>query len=354
VPASALEHLQQARAAASEEDRLRHLVAAWRAKPAAELATVIVTLGAELDRARPRLTGKDKDARLSRWLELQKDHDDVLTGWLLEHSFIGDLHRYQDPSMRKLPRWAPDPRLTDALLARLAPRQYVTINSWAPLWAALQASRDPRVLAWLESWLTQPDLPAPRKRAAERVVAALEAAFPGGAPQLAADERALLESAGSSTRSAASEDELLAAIWAAPGDDGPRLVYADFLQERGDPRGEFIALQCRPRLDAASRKRVSALKNEHAARWLGPLAPAVLEQKTIAFERGFLALCTVCVSWGFHIDDLDDPRERAIRALSDHPAWATLREVRMAKLGKRTRGPLIAHLELLGVTVTLS
>ena len=39
------------------------------------------------------------------------------------------------------------------------------------------------------------------------------------------------------------EDELLAAIYAAPGDDGPRLVFADALSERGDPRGEFIALQ---------------------------------------------------------------------------------------------------------------
>jgi len=30
-----------------------------------------------------------------------------------------------------------------------------------------------------------------------------------------------------------------------PDDDGPRLVYADWLEERGDPRGEFIRLQIR-------------------------------------------------------------------------------------------------------------
>lgn len=35
----------------------------------------------------------------------------------------------------------------------------------------------------------------------------------------------------------------LAAVVAAPADDLPRLVYADWLDERGDPRGEFIRVQ---------------------------------------------------------------------------------------------------------------
>lgn len=39
--------------------------------------------------------------------------------------------------------------------------------------------------------------------------------------------------------------DLLAAVLAAPDDDEPRLVYADFLQERGDPRGELIVVQCK-------------------------------------------------------------------------------------------------------------
>lgn len=38
-------------------------------------------------------------------------------------------------------------------------------------------------------------------------------------------------------------EQMLAAVLAAPDDDRPRLVYADWLMERGDPRGEFIALQ---------------------------------------------------------------------------------------------------------------
>jgi uncharacterized protein (TIGR02996 family) len=34
-------------------------------------------------------------------------------------------------------------------------------------------------------------------------------------------------------------DALLQAVLASPDDDTPRLVYADWLEERGDPRGEF-------------------------------------------------------------------------------------------------------------------
>ncbi len=38
--------------------------------------------------------------------------------------------------------------------------------------------------------------------------------------------------------------ELLQRILEAPEDQGPRLVYADWLQQMGDPRGEFISVQC--------------------------------------------------------------------------------------------------------------
>jgi uncharacterized protein (TIGR02996 family) len=41
------------------------------------------------------------------------------------------------------------------------------------------------------------------------------------------------------------EDELVAAVRADPDDDGPRLVYADWLSDRGDPRGELIGLHCK-------------------------------------------------------------------------------------------------------------
>ncbi len=39
-------------------------------------------------------------------------------------------------------------------------------------------------------------------------------------------------------------DAFLLAIRETPHDDTPRLVYADWLEERGDPRSEFIRVQC--------------------------------------------------------------------------------------------------------------
>jgi uncharacterized protein (TIGR02996 family) len=337
------DHLIQARDARDDAERLRHLVAAWRLNPAVDLASIIVSLGAKLDRARAKLPGKDKQQRLSKWLAIEKGHDDVLTGWLLAHSFIHDLHRLQDPCMARIARWPRDPRLTDALVAKLEPGRYITLGAWAPLWKALAASRDPRALTSLHAWRARTSLPK-RGAQAARVIAALEKDFPT-VPELTDRERTLL---GKASDEDAGEAELLAAVWASPNDDGPRLVYADFLHERGDPRGELIVLQCQTKLDAKGRGRARSLIADHAMKWLGPLAPAVLENKPIKFERGFLSVCTVHSLWGF---DENDARERATRALADHPAWSTLREVRMAKLGKRTRAQLVAHLAKLGVAV---
>jgi uncharacterized protein (TIGR02996 family) len=84
------------------------------------------------------------------------------------------------------------------------------------------------------------------------------------------------------------EAALLAAIIADPDDDTPRVVYADWLQENGDPdRAEFIRLQCR--------------------RWRGDWAPDLVgrEQRLLARNRmKWVGLSVVGrspweESWGF-------------------------------------------------------
>jgi uncharacterized protein (TIGR02996 family) len=82
------------------------------------------------------------------------------------------------------------------------------------------------------------------------------------------------------------EAEHLEAIAGAPDDDDPRLVYADWLLERGDPRGELIQLQCRRRRQSPSPTAVGRereLLDRHE--WLGPLRPFVRSSR---FLRGFL------------------------------------------------------------------
>jgi uncharacterized protein (TIGR02996 family) len=61
--------------------------------------------------------------------------------------------------------------------------------------------------------------------------------------------------------------EMLAAIAREPDDDELRLVYADWLQASGNPRGELIALQARR--DARSKARARTLLRRHAATLLG-------------------------------------------------------------------------------------
>ena len=85
---------------------------------------------------------------------------------------------------------------------------------------------------------------------------------------------------------------LLAAARDEPDDDLPRLALADWLEERGDPRGEFIHLQCAlARMDEADPRhqafsaREQELLARHAEEWLGPLRGVVLEP---TFRRGFL------------------------------------------------------------------
>lgn len=94
-----------------------------------------------------------------------------------------------------------------------------------------------------------------------------------------------------------------------PEDDAPRLVYADWLEELGDPRGEFIRLQCElARLDAQDSRRhplhhrQRQLFHKHKDCWVAalPRLPGVrweIRQRwpepAHAFERGMLARVTI-------------------------------------------------------------
>ncbi|MCB9672082.1 MAG: TIGR02996 domain-containing protein [Alphaproteobacteria bacterium] len=79
--------------------------------------------------------------------------------------------------------------------------------------------------------------------------------------------------------------DLLAAVVAAPDDDGPRLVLADALLERGDPRGELIRLQCLPRLDVDQRVRATMLVRTHWREWAAGLQDVLADPPV--FARGF-------------------------------------------------------------------
>ncbi len=92
------------------------------------------------------------------------------------------------------------------------------------------------------------------------------------------------------------EAALLAAIYANPDDDTPRLVYADWLDEHGDPaRAEFIRVQIRLEVAQewnAERRRLQARESElfdaHREEWTAHLGPFDPEKIKVSFDRGFL------------------------------------------------------------------
>jgi uncharacterized protein (TIGR02996 family) len=83
-----------------------------------------------------------------------------------------------------------------------------------------------------------------------------------------------------------------------PDDDAPRLIFADWLQERGDAassaRGEFLRLNVlRHRLSPEDfsygvfKRREGELFTEHRWTWLGPLVDAA---RAWTFERGMIQI----------------------------------------------------------------
>src|SRR5262245_51944936 len=88
-----------------------------------------------------------------------------------------------------------------------------------------------------------------------------------------------------------SEQSLLSEVAAHPDDDAPRLVYADWLEARGDARREFIRLQRElVRMDEDDERRhllqerEAALHAEHGAAWVRPMRKYV---GRVEFRRGF-------------------------------------------------------------------
>lgn len=109
-------------------------------------------------------------------------------------------------------------------------------------------------------------------------------------------------------------EALLADVLARPDDDAPRLVYADWLMERGDKLGDWIAVEVGLARDPNDKKllaRKKALTRTHADRaaLLGPLS--TLGDDPV-FDRGILRALT------FRNDD------KNVRPVFAHPRLSTV------------------------------
>jgi uncharacterized protein (TIGR02996 family) len=338
------------RAAALDE-----LLAAWNAQRTPAIADAVDVLSVDLARALPPLDeGRTIRERHQRWLDLCHHGRAVdvprLAATLADRNDTAPM--VQERLERLEQRHPPDPRIAACLMELLCGGfRWNPKPMWTVVFRILSSLSDVRGRDRLVASLAgdrarrndRPELTAAQvlqvpvfyrdfyarmeKLAAQlavapppldtaddarlaRIVERARAFAAGPPPRIAAEPAAPAADAG-----ARGEAELLALVWAAPGDPGPRQVYGDWCAERGLPRGEFIALQYKSSPTKRDQARARALLKANLLDWLGPLEPVVVA-KSARFEGGFVAACET---------RFRTAKQRA--ELAAHPAWSTVREV---------------------------
>ncbi|MBL8720543.1 MAG: TIGR02996 domain-containing protein, partial [Myxococcales bacterium] len=317
-----MEPIEAAMARGAWVEALDLALAAWRETRAPELAETIETLGPRA--ASQRLSRGDKEAFHAAWLALAagrracdlhpllegfardaapltyRARIDLMQALPLEYSperrmrvadqrFEIERERVLRERVAALRAFPVDPRISTAMLDLLRRAPWSGDDVYAPLLDLVVHTGDPRAATalerlhaepttrkgWMRRWLAQalpPAIAALRALPVERVaMATLSARSPTPSPTSTADEATLL-----------------AEVLAAPHDDGPREVLADFLLERQDPRGEFLTLQlaaARGTGTAKGLQRMGSLLRRHEAEWIGPLALVLSGRE---YRRGFL------------------------------------------------------------------
>lgn len=222
-----------------------------------------------------------------------------------------------------------DPRVGSMAIALLRELRFSGNRSkpfWRPFFEHLPKLRDPRFALLAETLPTTWSVgPSMQKWLANQLAEAASFRLSSQPPDetlmgllsLAKSKTAAKERSGVGEHAGGiSGDTLLADIYANPEDDAARFVYADWLLERGDPRGEFITLQ----LTRSSDKDKAALKRErellkaHKKEWLGRLVNVT--GGDLIFRRGFLAEATVKFR-----------HQRDVEQYGSLPEWATLEKL---------------------------
>jgi uncharacterized protein (TIGR02996 family) len=327
------------------EQAIGPLVEAWRENRHPALAALIQRASKRVQR--PALPQKPAAAALTAWMSLEAAKDPADVEQLAAGLRVGLVKQIIE-RLEKLAEHPHDPRISDAALA-IFDDQPFTSGGARPIYTAAQkvieVMNDPRAVVRLEH-IQKNRLPGKGadggvgfgelfKAKVERLLEKAKK-FPlivELPPALVAKiEKTLPEKAGE-------EDRFLAAIYAKPDDDEPRQVYADWLQERGDVRGEFIALQlaqARGEGTPEGDKRVRALISASARVLAGTIMPAV-DLRGLEFERGFPVFC-----------NLSDKRSPIIDDIAEHPAWVTVKRYYAWTTAKKLHPKLIKHLDSLG------
>lgn len=310
--------------AKKHEEALAPLLSVWRECRDASLADVIDRVSASIKR--PELKGSAKK-RHEEFLALAKEKDPADLGRMLAFFGEGQLAHWvgELDALEALPA---DPRFTARaleLLQKPKATSSTSFKAWRRVFEKLVRNEDLRALPVLESLDFKAILGPGQEysstffdeRKAKTIAALQKVKVQALKPADAAVVKELLASQQAATRDVSS---LEAAVYASPDDDAPRLVLADALLEKDDPRGEFLTLQlkaARGRLNATERWKEHDLLVEHRDAWLGPLTLALDKMcHIVEFKNGFADTIAVAAR-----------KPHAMKVLAESAQFKTVRTV---------------------------
>lgn len=340
----ALELALAAVEASRYSDALEPLRQAWEQTRQPPIASLLATFARVSAPSLPRFDEGKADELHAAWMKAAKTFDAKLVTPLLAALLKGPLSDTEE-RLRQMASWPPDPRVAECVVDRIIFGRDPYIGARPVLWKhaydLLPANADPRFVDRLrknaerlataaafdrnraerphagrtiEPYLQRAALVAPLQNDEAKRVAALEAAA----------SKALAASKASQGGDRAIE--LLQAINASPDDPTPRLVYADFLAERGDPRAEFINLSVR----LAQGEKVKSA-HEACAKKLG-----IHPRQFVNYHLGLLVKGGV--GWGQRVP------EGELDTFAEDTTWATVRELSVGRSSDKGDNPAAVRL----------
>ncbi|MFO7565229.1 MAG: TIGR02996 domain-containing protein [Enhygromyxa sp.] len=324
TPSERLDRALEAVESGDYELALEQLCEVWQSVRDRELAAAIELISPRAASTRPPLSARTKAELDKVWMRRARaGHraDLHLLLPILVEATNDAIHRRVD----LLNRRAPDPRVSARLARLAAARPFVSAGSmrfWSAVHRLLRQHFDPRTAPLLER--AAPPALREQPRSPEQRLAVLHhetlehlRAVSNSARELdpEAAERCRQLVASLAARPLPVVDRLFAEVYEHPEDLDRRRILADYLNERGDPRGEFIALQLAgDELGRVGRRRIEELLRKHELAWLGPLAP-VLRRGSLEFSNGFPSRASVIAN------------AHDIAELAEDPRWSTIEQI---------------------------
>jgi uncharacterized protein (TIGR02996 family) len=317
-----VETLESCAAALDREDlaaALAEIIAAWRIQHHSRIGELAGRISALAGAARPAISGKTVKARFAAWLEAEPARDLVDVERLLADPWPT---QWRDGEKRfdRIVKWAPDPRVGAFLTRAFVDPPYDSQASYTlriRLLRHLVSLEDPRSLVAIEKTVSDFARFYDSARAIQRgmptwaeAIAQIEKLEPDVEGRIVALEARFASAVRSETSTKKTADEFLAAIYAEPEDIAHKTVFADWLSENGDPRGELIALQLAGQNTPRERALIAKFGDDHSTfDW--PIAEN-FKRGTRRYEDGFFAG-----------GQLESRRAPAL----DHPGWSHVRAI---------------------------